>query len=86
MVALLIVVVGAGTALAQHIDEEEMAIGLMIAAGIGGCIGCVINIILAWWMAKDAAAKGQSAALWGILGFLFGWIGLVIWLITRPKT
>ncbi|HJN17638.1 MAG TPA: hypothetical protein QGH10_19185 [Armatimonadota bacterium] len=77
MMALLIVVVGAGTAVAGMSDDEA-AMVVAIAGGIGGCIGCVINIALAWWMAKDAGAKGQSPALWGALGFFLGWVGLVI--------
>ncbi len=83
---ILIAVVGAGAAMAGHMSEEEAVLIFGIGGSIFGCLQLIVGGILAWWMAKDAAAKGQSPVLWGLLGFFLTWIGLIIWLITRPKT
>ncbi len=45
----------------------------------------VLAIILMVWVAKDAKARGESAALWVIVQFFLGIIGLIIWLLARPK-
>ena len=45
----------------------------------------VLVIVLMVWVAKDAKARGESPALWVIVQFFLGIIGLIIWLLARPK-
>jgi len=76
-------------ALTQQMSEDEAAalgFGIIAIWGAACCVSLVIAIGIAWWMWKDADAKGQSGPLWGILGFFFGLIALIVWLIVRPKT
>ena len=63
--------------------------------GAGACIGgmmCIIGVVwliiaiaLAVWVYKDAEARGENGVLWLIVVILLGLIGLIIWLIARPK-
>jgi hypothetical protein len=57
----------------------------MILVILAVVVGLVIQIIIIVFLYKDAQARSQSGALWAILGFLFGWVALVVWLIIRPK-
>ena len=45
----------------------------------------IIWIILAVWVYKDAKARGENAVLWLLIVLITGIIGLIIWLIVRPK-
>ena len=56
----------------------------------GACIGFyvvlfIIWIIIAVWVYKDAKARGENAVLWLLIVLILGIIGLIIWLIVRPK-
>ena len=57
--------------------------------GVGFCgIGIVVlalNIALLYWVYKDAEKRGASAGGWLIVVFLFGLLGLLVYLIARPK-
>ena len=52
---------------------------------ISSLIGLVISIYIAYWLFTDANRRGKSGVLWGILGFFFSLITLIVWLIVRPK-
>lgn len=45
----------------------------------------IIWIFVAVWVARDANKRGESGTLWGIAAFFLGLIGLIIYLIARPK-
>ncbi len=45
-----------------------------------------ISIGIAYWIFNDARQRGKSGIIWGILGFFFSLITLIVWLIVRPKT
>jgi len=47
-------------------------------------ISLVISIVIAVFMYKDAKKRDKSGALWGILGFFFSILALIIWLVIRP--
>jgi len=51
----------------------------------GWIIGTIISIVIAFWIYGDANARGKSGIVWGILGFFFSLITLIVWLIVRPK-
>ncbi len=71
---------GAGT------PPEELY-GLL---GLGLYVTCIssiwiISILLAYWAYKDAKSRNMdSPALWAIIVFFLGLIGLIIYLIVRP--
>lgn len=44
-----------------------------------------LNIALLYWVYKDAEKRGASAGAWLIIVFFFGLLGLLIYLIARPK-
>jgi hypothetical protein len=73
----------------QNSKEAEQAAGFMGLA-IGLCIaviviGIVIRILILIWVYKDAEKRGTSGVMWLIIVFLLGIIGLIIYLIVRPK-
>jgi hypothetical protein len=74
---------------ATPIDTATAAAGLAIC-GMGlliPLIALAINIALMIWVGKDAKAKGmENRVLWMVLTFFTGLIGLIIYLIVRPKT
>ncbi len=45
----------------------------------------IIWISIVAWVARDANKRGTSGTLWGILTFFLGLIGLLVYLIARPK-
>lgn len=48
-------------------------------------VGLAIYIWVAVWIYRDASKRDTSAALWVILWIFFSWVGLIIYLIVRPK-
>ncbi len=60
------------------------------AFGIGTfvivCIAIIVQIVLTIWVYKDAKKRNANAALWAILTFLFGIIGLIIYLLAGRKS
>lgn len=52
---------------------------------IFGLLVVALNIALLYWVYKDAEKRGASAGAWLIVVFLFGLLGLLLYLIARPK-
>lgn len=48
-------------------------------------VGLAVYIWVAVWIYRDASKRDTSAALWVILWIFFSWVGLIIYLIVRPK-
>lgn len=46
-------------------------------------VWCIIGIILAIWVYRDAESRGMNGALWLIIVILLGIIGLIIYLVVR---
>ena len=46
-------------------------------------VWCVIGIILAIWVYRDAQSRGMNGALWLIITIFLGLIGLIIYLVVR---
>jgi hypothetical protein len=71
-------------------DDAANAAGLLAALGCGiiPCIlGVAIQIALAVWVYKDATKRGMdNAVLLTVVTALTGLIGLLIYLLMRPKT
>jgi hypothetical protein len=44
-----------------------------------------LNIYLLYWVYKDAEKRGASAGAWLLVVFFFGLLGLLLYLIARPK-
>jgi len=68
------------TALAQNGDDFAAA-GLCLV----GLIFLAVNIAILVWVIKDAQARGTSAGAWLVVVLLFGILGLLVYLIARPK-
>lgn len=78
------------TPVASEVSEEQAKAACGVCAGIGmlvPLIGLAISIGIAWWIFKDATRRGdKNAVLWAVLGFFLSLLGLVIYLVARPKT
>lgn len=68
-------------------DTAGAAVGIfMIICGLlVMVVFLAIYIWVAVWIFKDASKRDTSAALWVILWIFFSWVGLIIYLIVRPK-
>ena len=94
---LLLIVGMAGAAIAADpwddfndtLDEAEDA-GMFAGLLAGAClivviVMWVIFILIAIWVYKDAEKRGANGVLWLIVVILLGLIGLIIYLVVRPK-
>jgi uncharacterized membrane protein YhaH (DUF805 family) len=77
---------------AYAIFSSDDAAGGLACAGCMGFIGFfflaifALHIALLVWVAKDAKNRGMdSPVIWMILVLLTGLIGLIIYILTRPK-
>ncbi|MGZ4984737.1 MAG: hypothetical protein ACXWFY_01890 [Chthoniobacterales bacterium] len=88
---VLLLSLGVGNLLAQDSDTDKAA----GAAGalIGGTCGCIVCLVvfaiwiaLAVWVYKDAKSRGMdNAVLLTIVTIITGILGLIIYLLMRPK-
>lgn len=78
------------TPVASEVSEEQAKAACGVCAGIGLLVPLImlaISIGIAWWIFKDATRRGdKNAVLWAVLGFFLNLLGLVIYLVARPKT
>lgn len=78
------------TPVASEVSEEQAKAACGVCAGIGmlvPLIALAISIGIAYWIFKDATRRGdKNAVLWAVLGFFLSLLGLVIYLVARPKT
>jgi FtsH-binding integral membrane protein len=72
--------------------NSDDAAGGLAACGCMGFFGFIVigvialNIALLVWVAKDAKNRNMdSPVLWMILVVFTGFIGLIVYLLTRPK-
>ena len=79
-------------ALAAYQSDSDAAAGGAAACGCLGFIGFIIigiialNIALLVWVARDAKARGMdNSVLWMVLVMITGLLGLIIYLLSRPK-
>lgn len=82
---ILLIIIGVISLLKSSAPEEQ-ALGAcsMFFWLIIGVI--VLNIALLVWVAKDAKNRGMdSAVIWMLLVLFTGILGLVIYLLSRPK-
>jgi hypothetical protein len=88
--AVLSILTASPLLLAQN-NSGDPAAGCVACGGCGffialAVVGLGIAIFLAIWVSKDAKARGMdNVALWVILCIFLGLIGLVIYLLARPK-
>ncbi|MCI4408736.1 MAG: hypothetical protein JHC26_06565 [Thermofilum sp.] len=45
----------------------------------------IMDIIIPIWVYKDAKKRGMEAFWWMLFVFLFDFLGLIIYLLARPK-
>ena len=63
---------------------DAFSLGLF-GCGVFPIIWFVIWVLVAIWVYKDAESRGASGVLWLIVVILLGIIGLIIYLVVRPK-
>lgn len=98
LLAALVIMSAAVTIVSAYDPEEyyeeyyggyEEAAGFAVLGGIIGlaCIAIwfILAIILMIWVYKDAEKRGSSGVLWLLIVLITGIIGLIIWLVVRPK-
>jgi len=66
-----------------------MALGLWFLTG-ALCFACPVIYLIVWiligvWVYRDAESRGASGILWLIVVFVLNIIGIIIYLIVRPK-
>ena len=79
--------------LAQDSTPEDAAKGGAVAGLIGGTCGCIFGLVglavwifLVIWVYKDAKSRGMdNAVLLTIVTAITGLLGLIIYLLMRPK-
>ncbi len=86
LLVLLPMVAGAAAADEDDLGDLEgwfcLSGALALACPV---IWFIIWILIAIWVYRDAEARGKSGVLWLIVVILLGLIGLIIWLVVRPK-
>lgn len=86
----MLTALSASNVLAQRRGEEEAACAAC-GAGIGFFLFVIIglfvlNVAILVWVAKDAKARNMGSSVgWLILVLFLGPLGLVIYLLSRPK-
>jgi len=88
---LLLPLLISGIALAQQRPGENLD-GALAGCGCASfmiliiILAVAISIALLVWVAKDAKNRGMdNAVLWMIIVFFTGLIGLIVYLLVRPK-
>lgn len=69
------------SAAARRLDDRrplEIELIGSIGESVSGLVGLVISLLLAFACSRIAATKGRGPILWGILGFFFSIITLVV--------
>lgn len=57
-----------------------------IIGGFGGLFWLLVALLIGFYVYGDAQKRGHdSPILWGLIGFLFSVIGLIVWVILRPE-
>ncbi len=85
---LAILSVGMNVIAQDEIDDPELGLGFLALSGICCIIillPFIIGILIAIWVYKDAEKRGKSGIVWFLVVFFLGIIGLIIWLVVRPK-
>ncbi|MEM3587479.1 MAG: hypothetical protein QXO71_09185, partial [Candidatus Jordarchaeaceae archaeon] len=59
---------------------ESTLLGMPLIWGIFVIVWCIIGILIAIWVYRDAESRGENGALWLIIVILTGIIGLIIYL------
>ncbi len=75
----------------QQFGKEAEEGAFFCGVGILGCVvvwvvALVVSILIMVWVYKDAKSRGdQNAVIWLVLIFFTGIIGLIIYVLARPK-
>ena len=66
-------------------SSEDMGIlvSFVVLASVCGLV--IVWIVTSIWTYKDAKEKGKSGAPWLLISLLLPFIGVLIWIIVRPK-
>jgi hypothetical protein len=86
-IIFLIVIVGLflvfpQVALAQSEDGDALG-GLSLTVCCGAVV--LINIAILVWVIQDANNRGTGAGAWLLIVLIFGFLGLLAYLVARPQ-
>lgn len=59
-------------------------LGALLCIILFAILGFCLQIYICYFMYTDATARGENGALWAVIGFFGGLIGLIVWLCVRP--
>ena len=92
---LLFGMAAASVAVGSYAQPSHTADDAAARAACGVCAGFMfaipliyvaVAIIIAVWIYKDAQRRGDpQAAIWALVGFLFTFIGLVVYIVVRNQ-
>jgi len=68
----------------QFNESIGIGIGLQFMMCSFILFGFLVQLVIAYWMYKDAKKRKKEEVLWLIVGLIAGIIGLIIWLLVRP--
>ena len=66
-------------------DGEAISAGITTTYLLCCGLSLLLNLVMLVWVAKDASERGTSAGAWLIIVFLFGFLGLLGYLVARPQ-
>jgi heme/copper-type cytochrome/quinol oxidase subunit 2 len=66
-------------------QERWWAISWVTGICLSLIVWFIINVLLCVWIYRDAESRGMNGALWLIIVFISGIIGLIVYLIVRGE-
>jgi hypothetical protein len=83
LLALPLVVLADSSEIESVIPRQFLVVGLVCVV-LAVLASLCVTIAVAWWMYRDATARGQNGILWAFIGVFGGVLGIIVWLIVRP--
>jgi hypothetical protein len=82
LIAMLLLAAPMGAAFAQ--DDDGGVAGAALTLVCAGIL-FLVNIAILVWVYQDANKRGTNGCLWAIVVFFLGLIGLILYILLRPK-
>lgn len=85
LIALAFASLSFGVALAQGGNNAGAGLFSTTISLACSVIFFVVDLILLVWVYQDANKRGTNGCLWAIVVFFLSWIGLILYILLRPK-
>lgn len=69
----------------QPVGQDRWVLSWLMGICLSVIVWFIINILLCIWIYKDAESRGMNGALWLIIVFISGIIGLIVYLVVRKE-